>query len=154
MAAVSRSSWLRAGTWVLHMALPLLGLWLLYAQPGTDVRWESHHAHFGLVLGMAAISVGLALQIGREAVRRDDARLLLIAESFALSAGFLAVHAIATPAVVVGGKNAAFDLALPIGLAIAAIPALASSLDLGGERGPRCCATAGDRGRWSPRSWS
>jgi class 3 adenylate cyclase len=135
MAAMTRSSSLRAGTWVLHMALPLLGLWLLYTQPGTDVRWENHHAHFGLVLSMSAISVALALQIGREAVRRDDARLLLIAQSFALSAGFLGVHAIATPAVVVHGKNAAFDLALPVGLALAAIPALASARELGGERG-------------------
>jgi class 3 adenylate cyclase len=135
MAAGSRSGWLRAATWVLHVALPVLGLWLLYTQPGTDVRWENHHAHFGLVLGMSAISVALALQIGREALRRDDARLLLIAQSFGLSAGFLAVHAIATPAVVVDGKNAAFDLALPVGLALAAIPALASALELGGERG-------------------
>lgn len=135
MAAVSRSSYLRAGTWVLHMVLPLLGLWLLYTQPGTDVRWENHHAHFGLVLGMSAISVALALQIGREAVRRDDARLVLIAQSFGLSAGFLGVHAIATPAVVVHGKNAAFDLALPVGLALAAIPALVSALELGGGRG-------------------
>ena len=135
MAAVSRSSYLRAGTWVLHMALPLLGLWLLYAQPGTDVRWENHHAHFGLVLAMSAISVALALQVGREGVRREDARLVLIAQSFGLSAGFLAVHAIATPAVLVDGKNAGFDLALPVGLAIAAIPALASALELGGGRG-------------------
>jgi class 3 adenylate cyclase len=135
MAALSGARYLRVGTWVLHMVLPLLGLWLLYAQPGADVRWENHHSHFALVLGMAAISVGLALQIGREAVRRDDARLLLIAQSFGLSAGFLAVHAIATPTVAVDGRNAAFDLALPVGLALAAIPALASALELGGERG-------------------
>jgi class 3 adenylate cyclase/peptidoglycan/LPS O-acetylase OafA/YrhL len=147
MAAASRSSYLRAGTWVLHMALPLAGLWLLYAQPGADVRWENHHAHFGLVLGMAAISVALALQIGREGVRRDDARLVLIAQSFGLSAGFLAVHAIATPAVVVDTKNAAFDLALPVGLAIAAIPALASALELGGSRGEAVL-------RHRRRSWS
>ena len=135
MAALSRGSRLRAGTWVLHMLLPLLGLWLLYAQPGTDVRWENHHAHFALVLAMSAISVGLAMQIGREGVRRDDARLVLIAQSFGLSAGFLGVHAFATPAVVIDGKNAAFDLALPAGLALAAVPALASALDLGGARG-------------------
>jgi class 3 adenylate cyclase len=132
---MSGARYLRVGTWVLHVALPLLGLWLLYTQPGADVRWENHHAHFVLVLGMSAISVGLALQIGREAVRRDDARLLLIAQSFGLSAGFLAVHAVATPAVVVDGRNAAFDLALPVGLALAAVPALVSALELGGERG-------------------
>ena len=135
MAALAPSRYLRVGMWVLHMLLPLLGLWLLYAQPGADVGWKNHHAHFALVLGMSAISVGLALQIGREAVRRDDARLLLIAQSFGLSAGFLAAHAVATPAVVVDGKNAAFDLALPVGLALAAIPALASAFELGGERG-------------------
>jgi len=116
--------------WALHIALPLLGLWLLIARPQADLRWEDHHAHFGLVLATAFLSVLLAAQIGRDAVARSDARLVLIAFSFALSAGFLGVHAIATPGVVVEGKNAGFELALPLGLAITAVPALLSSAAL------------------------
>ena len=60
MAAVSRSSYLRAGTWALHMVLPVLGLWLLIAQPGIDIRWENHRLHFAIVLAVAAITVALA----------------------------------------------------------------------------------------------
>ena len=58
-----RSSLLRFVVWLLHVALPLLGLWLLVAQPQTDLRWENHHAHFWLVFGVAAINVLLAGRI-------------------------------------------------------------------------------------------
>jgi len=124
----------RALTWAFHVALPLLGLWLLVARPEADLRWEDHHAHFGLVLATAFVSVLLAAQIARDAVARSDARLLLIALSFALSAGFLGVHALATPGVVLEGANAGFDLALSLGLTIAGIPALASASALEGSR--------------------
>jgi hypothetical protein len=38
------------------MALPLLALWLLIAQPDLDVRWEHHPSHFWLVLAVAAVN--------------------------------------------------------------------------------------------------
>jgi class 3 adenylate cyclase len=139
-----RRSRVRVLVWLLHVALPLLGLWLLVAVPGADVRWEDHDAHFALVLATALVSVLLALQVGRDASSRGDARLLLVAVSFALSAGFLGVHALATPGVAVDGKNAGFDLALPLGLTIAGVPALLSSLRLDGPR-----AAAVVRARWA-----
>jgi len=133
-AMPAAGSRLRVATWVLHLSLPLVGLWLLVSQPAADVRWEDHHAHFALVLATSAICAALALQIGRDAARRDDARLLLVAISLAIAAGFLGVHALATPAVLVDGRNAGFDLALPLGLALASLPAVASSLRLDGGR--------------------
>ena len=35
--------------WLFHLALPLLGLWLLLAVPATDLLVEHHPGHFWLV---------------------------------------------------------------------------------------------------------
>ena len=50
--------------------------------------------------------------------RRRDARLFLISLAFMASFGFLALHALATPDVLLG-KNAGFELATPVGLVVA-----------------------------------
>ena len=36
--------------WLLHVALPMIGLWLLIVRPEFDLTWEDHTAHFWLVL--------------------------------------------------------------------------------------------------------
>jgi len=120
---------LRLMVWVVHMALPLLGLWLLVAAPFTDLRWENHAAHFWLVLATAGINLGLAVGMNAEAVRRDDARLFLVSMAFAAAAGFLGLHALSTPAVLVG-RNNGFVVATPVGLMLAAAFAAASALDM------------------------
>lgn len=111
------------------MALPLLALWLLIAQPDLDVRWEHHPSHFWLVAGVAAVNVVLALWVLRAARIRGDARLLLVGYAFVLAAGFLGLHALATPGVLLDAPNGGFEVATPVGLALASLLFAAASVD-------------------------
>jgi len=120
--------------WALHLALPFAVLGLLLAFPTLDVRWEDRLAHLWLVAGAAGVSVVLAATVGDAARRHDDARLTLIAMAFGAAAGFFAVHAIVTPAVLMRGPNAAFLLSTPTGLVLAGALALAASMDIPQER--------------------
>src|SRR5262249_4707360 len=99
MTRTTRPVALPAAVWLLHMALPLLGLWLLIARPAFDLRWDQRQAHFWLVAGVAAVSLALAVRINGQARVRADARLSLVSLAFIASAGFLGLHAIATPGV-------------------------------------------------------
>ncbi len=121
---------MRPALWVLHLALPMLALWLLISQPASDVHWEHHHAHFGLVVVTALVNIGLGLVIIQAASRRQDARLFLVALGFLVAAGFLGLHALATPGVFLE-KNAGFQVATPVGLFLAAVFAAASSIEYG-----------------------
>jgi class 3 adenylate cyclase len=116
--------------WSLHLALPLLGLWLLIAQPRFDARWEHHPSHFWLVLGVAAVNVALGAAINEAARRRTDARLFLVSLAFSASAGFLLLHALATPGVLLDRHNLGFAIATPVGLFLAAVLASLSSIEL------------------------
>jgi class 3 adenylate cyclase len=127
-------AWLRGAMWAFHLALPLLGLWLLVARPGADVRWEHHADHFWLIAFVAALNVGVALVIARAALRRTDGRLYLVALAFLAAAGFLGLHALATPAVLLDGANEGFALASPVGLLVAAAFAVASSANFSAQR--------------------
>jgi class 3 adenylate cyclase len=112
------------------MALPLLGLWLLIAQPMFDVRWEDHQVHLWLVAAVAAISLGLSIRINEQARGRSDARLFLVSLAFIAVSGFLGLHALATPGVLLqSGGNLAFTMAAPIGLFLASGLALTSSVE-------------------------
>jgi class 3 adenylate cyclase len=121
--------------WLLVLALPLIGLALLVARPELDLEWRHQPSHFWLVLVVALISVVLAYLTNEAAIRRGDARLVLISLAFGASAGFLGLHAMATPGVLLPGSNLGFVVATPIGLTIAAGLAAASALPLGGPRG-------------------
>jgi adenylate cyclase len=94
-----------------------------------DVHWEHHPAHFWLVLAVALVNLGVGLLMSEAARRRGDARLFLVSLALLVSAGFFALHALATPGVVVESKNAGFVIATPIGLLLAAGLALLSSLE-------------------------
>ena len=120
--------------WVLHLALPLLGLWLLLAEPELDARWEHQPSHFWLVLAVAGISLALAWRVEDAAGRHADARLLLVAAAFTAAAGFLFLHALATPGVMVGGPNTGFFVATPVGLGIAAVLVALSAIEVAPER--------------------
>jgi adenylate cyclase len=102
---------------------------LLRASPPLDERWEDTRAHFWLVLLTALVCLGLALGISEGGRRRRDARLLLIGLAFVVSAGFLGLHALATPGVIIDSKNAGFVLATPTGLILAGAFAAASSIE-------------------------
>jgi len=112
-------------------ALVAGGGWLVLvlAQPAVDRHWENHPAHFWLVLVAASLNVVLGYAVGTAARRRRDARLFLVSLAFVSAAGFLGLHALATPGVLIG-KNAGFELATPVGLALAGLFAAASSLSL------------------------
>ena len=83
------------------------------------------------MLAAGVANAGLAIAISEAGRRRRDARLLLIGLAFLVSAGFLGLHALATPNVVVDGGSAGFVLATPIGLVLAGAFAAASAVEYG-----------------------
>ncbi len=107
--------------WSVAVALPVLGLALLLAVPDADVRWEHQPSHFWLVLAAAVTSAGLALATSGVALRRADARLFLVSLAFLSASGFLALHALATPGVLLDGPNQGFVVATPVGLLLASL---------------------------------
>jgi class 3 adenylate cyclase len=121
---------LRSPLWGLALTLPLAGLLMLLAAPSTDVHWEDHPSHFWLVLSTAVLSTTLAFATSGIALRRSDARLFLISLSFLAAAGFLTLHALATPGVLLDGPNEGFTIATPVGLLVAAVFAGWSALPL------------------------
>jgi adenylate cyclase len=116
--------------WTLLIAIPLGGLALLLLQPDLDVDWEHHPAHFWLVLGVSVVSVALGALTSEAATRRSDARLFLVSLAFLTSAGFLGLHALATPGVLLETPNTGFVIATPVGLALASVFAALSAIDL------------------------
>ena len=117
--------------WLLLLALHWIGLALLLARPELDVEWRHQPSHFWLVLAVAVLNVALAYFTNEAALRRGDARLVLISLAFLASAGFLGLHALATPGVIVSAPNLGFVIATPIVLTIAAVFAAFSALLLG-----------------------
>ena len=111
-------------------SVPLVVLGILLSAPHLDGHWENNSAHFWIVLIAGLVSTSLGYAVREAALRRHDARLFLVSLGFIASAGFLALHALATPGVVVGGKNAGFVIAPPVGLLIAGVFVAASALDL------------------------
>jgi adenylate cyclase len=92
---------------------------LLLAWPRLDLHWENHPAHFWIVLMTGVVTAALAFLTGEAASRRGDARVLRLSIAFFATSGFLGLHALATPGVLLMQKNAGFDAASAIGLLIA-----------------------------------
>ena len=105
---------------VVLLSLPIVGLALLLAVPELDVRWQHQPAHFWLVLTVALLNVVLGFATSEAAGRRGDTRLFLVSLALLGSAGFLGLHALATPGVLLDEPNAGFTVATPIGLLLAA----------------------------------
>jgi len=126
----ARSRRRQVALWVSAAALPLAAAAFLLGVPDADARWENHPIHFWLVLGAALVSTALGYTIRQSAIRRRDARLFLISLSFIASAGFLGLHALATPGVLVEGANTGFVIATPVGLLVGGVFAALSSLEL------------------------
>ncbi|RYU09721.1 adenylate/guanylate cyclase domain-containing protein [Nocardioides iriomotensis] len=124
------------------LVLPLLGFVLLMRRPALDLHWEHHPSHFWLVLATAALSAVLAYATGTAAQRRGDARVMLVSLAFLSAAGFLGLHALATPGVLLDEANAGFAVATPVGIAIGSLFAVASSADFGGDRAVRAVVLA------------
>jgi adenylate cyclase len=109
------------------LALPLVGLGLLLAVPELDGRWHHQPAHFWLVLAVAVLNVVLGGATSEAAARRGDPRTFLVSIALLVSAGFLALHALATPGVLLDGPNTGFVLATPVGLLLASVLAAISA---------------------------
>jgi len=124
----------RPALWAALLALPLAGFWILLAAPGADLSWEHHPSHFWLVLAAAASSAALAFAIGAAALRRADARLHLVSLALLAAAGFLGLHALATPGVLLDALNQGFVIATPVGLLLAAVLAAGSAVPLDRRR--------------------
>jgi len=130
LAAVRRVPWRPAAA----LALPVLGLLLLLARPELDLEWQHQPSHFWIVLLAAVLTAALAYLTNAAAARHHDARLVLISLAFFASAGFLGLHALATPGVLLEGPNIGFAIATPVGLIIASGFTAASATPVGGPR--------------------
>lgn len=118
----------------LTLTLPLIGLGVLLVRPEFDLEWQHQPSHFWLVLVAAAVNAALAYVTNVAAGRYRDARLVLISLAFLSSAGFLGLHALATPGVLLVDPNVGFAIATPVGLIIASFFAAASTSPLAGPR--------------------
>ena len=133
---------------VVALLLPLAGLMLLLGVPRLDLLWGHQPAHFWMVLSAAMLSAVVAYGTGTAAQRRGDARVLFVSLAFLSSAGFLGLHALATPQVLLDTPNAGFTLATPVGIAIGSAFALVSTEKFEGEAGVRAMR----QGRCSSRA--
>nr|BFE84154.1 hypothetical protein GCM10020093_067550 [Planobispora longispora] len=121
----------RSVVWVIHLALPMLGLWLLLANHDhINVKWQHNPSHFLLIIVVAGINFVLGTMISQTAARRSDARLLLLSLVFLSSSGFFLMHGLATPKVILPAGSYGFDLSQPVGLLLASGFAFASALPL------------------------
>jgi class 3 adenylate cyclase len=109
--------------------VPLVILGVVKLRPHLDVAWESHPAHFWLVFSAAAAATALGYAVSSAARKRRDARLFLVSLGFISSAGFLGLHALATPGVLVG-PNRGFELATPCGLVLAGALVALSAVEI------------------------
>ncbi|MFI6485004.1 adenylate/guanylate cyclase domain-containing protein [Nonomuraea sp. NPDC050663] len=121
----------RAVVWALHIALPLLGLWVLLANPDHNVRLEHHSSHFMVIVTVAGLNTALGLLISEASRRRDDARLFLVSMVFTSSAGFFFLHGMATPQVILDTGSLGFDIGQMVGLTVASAFAFSSAMPLG-----------------------
>jgi len=124
----------RALVWAFHLALPVAALWVLLAQRSIDIEWQHQSSHFWLVLTVAAINVAVGVRMSAAARRHTDARLFLVSLAFLTTAGFFALHALATPGILISHPNAGFDIAQPVGLALASVFAVAAGLPFSAVR--------------------
>jgi adenylate cyclase len=111
------------------LAVPLVWLAVALSRPSADLHWEHHPSHFWLVLITAGLNAGLAYATGVAARRRGDRRVYLVSLAFLSASGFLALHALATPGVLLDRSNLGFVVATPVGLVVAGGFAAASALE-------------------------
>lgn len=112
------------------LAVPLAGLLALRLQPGLDAKYEHDPLHFWLVLGAAALSAITAYGTGSAASRRGDLRVMYVSLAFLSAAGFLALHALATPHVLLSTPSAGFNISTPVGIMLGSLFAAASVVDV------------------------
>ena len=112
--------------WILALTLPLIGLVSLLLRSELDPEWSNPRLHVALFLSIGSGAFVLAYLAGQAADRRGDARVFLLSLGFLVTGGFLAVHAVGTPGVLLNNDLPGFKVAIPIGLLLAAVFGLAS----------------------------
>jgi adenylate cyclase len=113
--------------WIVASTLPLVGLVSLLLRRQLDPAWVTPRVHFSLFFLVGAGACGLAYFAGQAADRRGDARVFLLSLAFLSTGGFLAVHAIGTPGILLNNERPGFQVAIPAGMAIGALFAFPSA---------------------------
>src|SRR3954468_21897238 len=126
-AVEPRRTPLSGAAWILAALLPLIGLVSLLLRSRLDPHFSNPKVHFVLFLTVGAVDFALAYAAGDAARRRGDARVLLISLAFLATGGFLGLHAVGTPGILFDRNLAGFKLAIPVGLIVSAMFALASA---------------------------
>jgi class 3 adenylate cyclase len=116
------------------LAIPLLGLGVLRLSDRLDRQWQHDSTHFWLVLGAAVLSAVTAYGTGAAAVRRGDVRVMYVSLAFLSSAGFLGLHALATPHMLLETPSAGFNVSTPVGIALGSLFAVASVREVDADR--------------------
>ena len=107
--------------WIVGSTLPLVGLMSLFLRRELDPAWDSPRLHFVLFLAVGGGAFTLAYLAGQAADRRGDARVFLLSLAFLATGGFLAVHAIGTPGILLNDELPGFKTAVPAGMVIGAV---------------------------------
>ena len=131
----------RLWTGLVAVLVPAVVLFAVKAAPDLDKEWLNLSAHFWLVLIAALLAMLLGYSVSTAARRRRDARLFLISLGFIAAAGFLGLHALATPGVLVD-NNAGFEYATPVGLLLGGLFVAWSAQSLEEEASERVLARA------------
>jgi adenylate cyclase len=113
--------------WILAGALPLIGLISLLLRSQIDPHFQNPKLHFVIFAAVGGIAFALAFIAGEAATKRGDARVLLISLAFLATGGFLGLHALGTPGILFSSELSGFKVAIPVGLLLAAVFALASA---------------------------
>ncbi|MEW1952106.1 adenylate/guanylate cyclase domain-containing protein [Terrabacter sp. NPDC080008] len=108
------------------LALPLAGLVVLRLSSHLDRQWQHDTTHFWIVFGAALLSAVTAYGTGAAAVRRGDVRVMYVSLAFLCAAGFLGLHALATPHVLLDSPSAGFNVSTPVGVALGSLFAVVS----------------------------
>jgi class 3 adenylate cyclase len=113
--------------WILAAALPLVGLASLLLRSELDPHFENYRIHFVVFGIVGALAFVLGYTAGEAANRRGDARVLLLSLAFMATGGFLGLHALGTPGILVSQELSGFQVAIPVGLLISAVFAAGSA---------------------------
>jgi class 3 adenylate cyclase len=145
--ALSASARPQAWPWLL---LPIIGLITLavwmpipdldYRLPGDPANPLGNPFHFWVIAAAGVLALVLGLLMGEAGRRREDARVLLLSLAMLNTAAAVLLHALATPNVLLDGRNVGFVIAAPVGLVIASIFTAASALELRPEMARRIVA--------------
>ena len=108
-------------------ALPLIGLVSLLLRSQLDPHIENYRLHFVVFGIVGAVAFGLGYTAGEAANRRGDARVLLLSLAFMATGGFMWLHAVGTPTILFSQTHSGFQVAIPMGLLVAAVFAAGSA---------------------------